>query len=114
MKTWLRKDGSEILISDMTDAHIKNSMRMLKRKSKYYESLEIYLSLKEELILRKNQTVDKFSNKELNSMYKLLNKETQLISRGDIYGDIEYEIAKAKLEGFVLACEILDKIKEEK
>jgi len=34
MKTWTTKNGDEILISGMSDAHLMNSIKMIERKAK--------------------------------------------------------------------------------
>ena len=38
-ETWTMKDGTKILVGDMTDAHLKNCWKMVEGKSKFWEEV---------------------------------------------------------------------------
>lgn len=106
-KVWRRYNGKEILINDMSDDHIRNSIRKIKRENPInYKDIEEYIWLKEELDNRKQEKVSKFNNEVLDEEYKRMYKVLNLINRDTIYGDMEYEIQRSKIDGFVKACEI--------
>lgn len=106
-RVWRRHNGKEILINDMNDDHIRNSIRKIKRENPInYKDIEEYIWLKEELDNRKQEKVSKFNNKALDEEYRRMYKALNLINRDTIYGDMEYEIQKSKIDGFVKACEI--------
>lgn len=107
-KVWRRHNDKEILISDMSNGHINNAIKKIKRENKDYKTLDSYLDLMEELNNRKQATINRFNNEKLNDEYKRLYKELNSIDCSSIYGNMQYEIQKARIEGFVKACEILE------
>ena len=108
-RMWTRSDGKKILIKDMTTQHINNAIRKIKRENPNdYMGIEAYQWLEEEIQMRNNGEVNKFNNGKLNKEYSRLLKELRLINREDLIGETKYQLKKAELDGFVLACKVLD------
>lgn len=108
-RMWTRSDGKKISIKDMTTQHINNAIRKIKRENPNdYMEIEVYQWLEEEIQMRNSGEVNKFNNDKLNKEYSRLLKELRLINREDLIGETKYQLKKAELDGFVLACKVLD------
>lgn len=106
-RIWKRNNDKEVFIDEMSDGHISNAIRKIRRENRNnYKELEEYMWLNEELNNRKQETISKFNNKSLDEQYNRMCKNLNSIDRDTIYKDMEYEIQKARINGFVEACEI--------
>ena len=58
---WGMKDGTDIMIKDMTDSHVKNTINMLKRKP-YHGRREAWIKILEsEQLNRRFKKIDKIT-----------------------------------------------------
>lgn len=64
---WEMKDGSEIMIKNMKDSHVKNSYNMLKRKDKNGTRSAWIEILDKELLYRRGMKINKIKNKIKNN-----------------------------------------------
>ena len=91
-KLWKTKDGSQIRICDMTDTHLRNTIRMLEHKTKLEYQRRI-LELTEVLMMVSGEIATDTIESEL---YYLLENNLDPEDVYPIYDNLMYDLERRK------------------